>query len=204
MRVRGQLDRADHLSRDEVSPSSSSWDFHGDYVRILLFAGTELNARSFFVVKLAASGNSYRRATHSLPFYPANESALFSWSHSSTIAPVHGGPETRKLSPNPSQTCRLSQDEMAFLLGAKNGAKVSRYERFTRTPGLETALAYEAIFGIPARELFAGMYQRAERNARQRAQLLQKRIGPMASERIGKLKILGEVAPDDGQAKIAA
>jgi transcriptional regulator with XRE-family HTH domain len=98
----------------------------------------------------------------------------------------------------------ISQDEMAFLLGAHDGTKVSRYEHFARTPGLETALAYEAIFGIPTRELFAGVYQRAERNAHRRARLLQKRIGPLASERIAKLKILGEVATDRNESKLAA
>jgi len=98
----------------------------------------------------------------------------------------------------------ISQDEMAFLLGTHDGTKVSRYERLARTPGLETALAYEAIFGISVRELFAGVYQRVERAARRRAQLLRKRVGRVTSERIGKLKILGEAAPDDGQPKLAA
>jgi transcriptional regulator with XRE-family HTH domain len=98
----------------------------------------------------------------------------------------------------------ISQAEMAaFLLGTHDGTKVSRYERFARTPGLETALAYEAIFGISVRELFAGVYQRVERVARRRAQLLQKRIGPVASERIAKLKILGEATPADNN-KLAA
>ena len=50
----------------------------------------------------------------------------------------------------------LTQDELAFLLGCKSGAKVSRYERFARTPNLQTALAYEVVFGAPARELLAG------------------------------------------------
>lgn len=53
----------------------------------------------------------------------------------------------------------LSQDEVAFLLGVKSGAKVSRYERRRRVPPLETALAYEAIFRIPVRELFLGTYE---------------------------------------------
>jgi len=52
----------------------------------------------------------------------------------------------------------LSQDEVAYLLGCRSGAKVSRYERFARQPTLQTALAYEAIFGVPVRELFAGIY----------------------------------------------
>ena len=43
----------------------------------------------------------------------------------------------------------FSQDEIAYLLAARSGAKTSRYERFRRTPSLETALAYEALFGVP-------------------------------------------------------
>jgi transcriptional regulator with XRE-family HTH domain len=98
----------------------------------------------------------------------------------------------------------ISQDEMAFLLGAHHGTKVSRYERFARTPSLETALAYEAILGVPARELFAGVYQRAERSARRRAQLLKKRAALPGPERIAKLKILGEVAPRNDEQELAA
>ena len=52
----------------------------------------------------------------------------------------------------------LSQDELARLLGAKCGTKVSRYERFTRLPTLATAFAYEVLFNVPASELFAGIF----------------------------------------------
>ena len=95
----------------------------------------------------------------------------------------------------------LSQNEMAYLLGAQDGTKASRYERFARTPSLETALAYEAIFGLSVRELFAGVYERAERAAARRARLLRKQVGP---EKVLRLKILGEVRLDDKQQKIAA
>ncbi len=58
-----------------------------------------------------------------------------------------------------------SQEEVAFLLGLKGmdkGGKVSRDENYSRIPTLETALAYEAIYGKPIRELFAGLYERHE------------------------------------------
>ena len=42
-------------------------------------------------------------------------------------------------------------------LGRENGAHVSRYEKRPRLPPLETALACEAIFGIPVAQLFAGV-----------------------------------------------
>jgi transcriptional regulator with XRE-family HTH domain len=71
----------------------------------------------------------------------------------------------------------LSQDEVAFLLGAGNGAKVCRYERFDREPCLETALAFEAIFQRPARELFSGIYQKVEGEVASRAKTLGDRQG---------------------------
>ena len=69
----------------------------------------------------------------------------------------------------------LSQDEVAFLLGNKGGAKVSRYERFVREPNLETALAFEMIFQRSASELFGGIYQKVEQEVVERATILAKR-----------------------------
>ena len=56
----------------------------------------------------------------------------------------------------------LSQEEVGFLLGLhgmNKGDKVCRDEHFAREPSLPDALAYEAIYGRPVRELFAGRYQ---------------------------------------------
>lgn len=66
----------------------------------------------------------------------------------------------------------LSQDEVAYLLGATSGAKACRYERFTREPGFRTALACEAVFERPVRELFAGLYGQIEREVAGRAKEL--------------------------------
>ena len=51
----------------------------------------------------------------------------------------------------------LTQREVAFLLGWKNGAQLSRYEKRHTLPPLRTALAYQAIFKIPVAQLFAGV-----------------------------------------------
>lgn len=51
----------------------------------------------------------------------------------------------------------LAQRDVAFLLGARSGSRVSRHERFERRPTLEVALAYEAIFRTPVAELFTGL-----------------------------------------------
>ncbi|MCW5976483.1 MAG: helix-turn-helix transcriptional regulator [Bryobacteraceae bacterium] len=62
----------------------------------------------------------------------------------------------------------LTQDEVGYLLGCANGSKVSRYEQRKRTPTLETALAYEAIFRVPVRDLFAGVFAAIERKTLKR------------------------------------
>jgi transcriptional regulator with XRE-family HTH domain len=69
----------------------------------------------------------------------------------------------------------LSQEEVAFLLGVKGmdkGGKVSRDESYSRVPTLETALAYEAIYGKPVRELFAGLYEQTAQEVSSRAKIL--------------------------------
>jgi transcriptional regulator with XRE-family HTH domain len=73
----------------------------------------------------------------------------------------------------------LSQDDVAYLLGAESGAKTSRYERFAREPGFRTALACEAVFQKPIRELFAGLYEQIEREVAERARKLALRTGQM-------------------------
>jgi transcriptional regulator with XRE-family HTH domain len=69
----------------------------------------------------------------------------------------------------------LTQEEVAFLLGFRGmsrGARVCRDEKFVHEPNLWTALAYEAIYQKPIRELFAGLYERIEREVAGRAKLL--------------------------------
>ncbi len=70
----------------------------------------------------------------------------------------------------------FSQDEIAWLLGCRSGTKVSRYERYVRTPTLATALAYEVIFGVPASQLFAGLFEGVRDVTLRRAALLARRL----------------------------
>ena len=70
----------------------------------------------------------------------------------------------------------LSQDEVAFLLGTRSGAKASRYENFAREPNLATALAYEVIYQRPVSELFGGLYQEIEQQVVARAKVLTHRV----------------------------
>ena len=97
----------------------------------------------------------------------------------------------------------ISQREMDFLLGAHGGSKTSRYEHFKRTPNLETAFACEALFHAPARELFAGVYARAERRTIHRARSLRKRLAASGTAPKRKLILLNHVV-GDGDLKDAA
>ena len=84
--------------------------------------------------------------------------------------------------PNYLQTNRkrasFSQEEMAFLLGIvglDRANKISRDESSVRIPTLETALAYELVYGKPVRDLFAGMYEEIARDIAARTRILRHR-----------------------------
>ena len=77
----------------------------------------------------------------------------------------------------------LSQREIAFLLGTRLGAKVSRYEYGRRTPDLDTVLALETIYRAPASALFAGRHQRIAGSVRRRAARLELRLKAEDSRR---------------------
>jgi transcriptional regulator with XRE-family HTH domain len=66
----------------------------------------------------------------------------------------------------------LSQDEVAFLIGARGGAKISRYERFSREPSLKTVLALQVIYQTPISELFSSMHKNIEKEVAKRAKIL--------------------------------
>src|SRR5437868_2997578 len=77
----------------------------------------------------------------------------------------------------------LTQKEMAYLLGCKDAAKVSRYENLERLPPLKTALMYEAVFGVSVSELFAGIYHQIEKETSKRAKALMRKIEKANSDR---------------------
>ena len=98
----------------------------------------------------------------------------------------------------------LSQDEMAFLLGCQSGTKVSRYERFARQPTLETAFAYEAVFGTPVRELFGGVYEQSLAAIQERAGLLAGMLQQKNTDRQTdrKLELLSTISSSRSQKKL--
>jgi len=97
----------------------------------------------------------------------------------------------------------LSQAEVAFLLGCRSGAKVSRYERFLREPGLRTALALEVLFKVPVHDLFAGLSEEVERDTLRRVRTLTRRIvlrqqNPTLARKLAALSgITAPPPPDD-------
>lgn len=92
----------------------------------------------------------------------------------------------------------LTQEEVAFLLGFRGmsrGAKVCRDERFAHEPNLRTAMAYEAIYKKPMRELFAGLYERVEREVAGRAKTLGLRKDRGNKEQAARRRqVLGDLA----------
>lgn len=89
----------------------------------------------------------------------------------------------------------LSQGDVAFLLGCQHGAKVSRYERNARQPGLETAVAYEVLFGVPLRELFGGLFEKVEATILKRARVLARKLSAasptsLTAQRLDQLRPL--------------
>jgi len=90
---------------------------------------------------------------------------------------------------------RLSQNELAYLLGCESGTKVSRYECFERTPALKTAIACKIVFGAAACDLFAGTWGKIEKEIKNRAQLLARKISratptPMATRKLELLQTI--------------
>jgi len=61
---------------------------------------------------------------------------------------------------------RLSQKQVARLLGDRDESVLSRYERGEVLPPLESALKLEIIYRIPAAFLFPGLYGRLREDIR--------------------------------------
>lgn len=70
----------------------------------------------------------------------------------------------------------LSEEEVAYLLGVEGGSNVGRHELRRRTPTLQRSLAYEVIYGEPAKKLFQGEYLNVEGEISRRARFLRARI----------------------------
>jgi len=83
----------------------------------------------------------------------------------------------------------LTQEEVAFLLGSKSSAGISRHERFKQTPDLQTLLAYEMLFRTPVRSLFSGTHKKVEQKLLRRIRLLIRKLTESHRGRHRKRKI---------------
>jgi transcriptional regulator with XRE-family HTH domain len=90
----------------------------------------------------------------------------------------------------------LSQEEVAFLLGAQTEGKVLRHERGERQPSLRSILAYQLILGAGTDQLFAGLVQDVSKSVSRRARVLARRLDKGEPSRLAtrKLEFLGSLA----------
>jgi hypothetical protein len=93
---------------------------------------------------------------------------------------------------------------MAFLLGCQSGTKISRFERLARQPNLETALACQMVFGVPAHEIFPGMFAEVESLVTERARLLVSRLRAQREQHPGVRQKLATLAAIDGRGEAAS
>ena len=70
----------------------------------------------------------------------------------------------------------LTQFDIAALLGGSDDAMVRKHEQGMRLPDLMEVLAYEAIFGLPVSELFAGLDEAVRFGLRNHARRLLARL----------------------------
>lgn len=89
----------------------------------------------------------------------------------------------------------LSQHDVAALLST-HARTVRHYERDHRLPSLETALAYEAVFGVPVAELFPGLAAAVRKAVRMRARRHAAKVVPSRTEarRMRRIASLGDIA----------
>jgi DNA-binding XRE family transcriptional regulator len=88
----------------------------------------------------------------------------------------------------------LTQRELAYLLGIKNGSVVSRMERQRRRPNLLVALACQVVFDIQTVKMFPGLFSEIEDAVMRRAYKLYDRLqGNKAASTRTKLDLLEDV-----------
>lgn len=76
----------------------------------------------------------------------------------------------------------LTQKELAFLLGQKSSAHISRLEQGKRIPSTDVILACEVLFGVKPRSLFPKLYEDVEKAVLARAATLHERLSNQMSK----------------------
>lgn len=85
----------------------------------------------------------------------------------------------------------LSQEDVAFLLGAFTGTRISRHETGACMPPLEVAIAYEVIFGAAIVEIYDDERVRITGLVRKRAKTLHESLAHRLKDRHRKEKRAG-------------
>jgi len=89
---------------------------------------------------------------------------------------------------------RLTQIDLAQLLGCGSGSQISRYEWLVRRPCLKVALGCQVIFGIPPNEMFPSHFGEIEEAIMRRASKLYARLdGRPDAKSQQTLKLLREI-----------
>lgn len=89
----------------------------------------------------------------------------------------------------------LSLEELAFLLGVRHTAKVSRYERLARTPTLKNLFALQIVYGELMHDLFPGIFEDVRSTIIRRAEALaadvkKRRKTPQAKRKLAALEAI--------------
>ena len=82
----------------------------------------------------------------------------------------------------------FSQEDVAFLLGAFTGTRVSRHETGVCVPPLEVVLAYEVIFDVAIADIYEDEVLRTMAKVRKRARTLHKSLGHRVNDPLRKEK----------------
>jgi transcriptional regulator with XRE-family HTH domain len=92
-------------------------------------------------------------------------------------------------------------EDVAFLLGWRTSAQLSRYEHFFYMPKLQNVLALAVILQVPVSKLFPKQYEDLQKLIAQRARFFEARRGlrgPQARRTIQRLSLLkGETQTDN-------
>jgi transcriptional regulator with XRE-family HTH domain len=70
----------------------------------------------------------------------------------------------------------MSQCELADLVGVVTHQQVSMHERSKAIPTLIPVLAYQIVFGVPATELFPGLFENVKLNVEERLSKMKERL----------------------------
>jgi DNA-binding XRE family transcriptional regulator len=76
---------------------------------------------------------------------------------------------------------RLTQHDVAQILGRESRAIVSHHERFESVPSLFVALSYQVLYRIPVSEIFSGLAEMVEIHIESELAEFEKHLGEQSA-----------------------